>query len=492
MASLTCLASLLFTAGPVVPCWSRFEAAVTNPRRYADPYADVALGVVWTAPDGRTSQAAGFYDGGQTWRLRWSPDQLGEWSFQARFSDGADGLSGTFECVAGSGPGGICVDPANPTWFGFRDGRPRVIRGLHVADRFLAANWPAASRAAFLDWAQAEGYNLLSVASCFLNRDQDGRGKGWETPRLWPLDAAEFRRLEAMLDDLDRRGMVLYPFAGFCGQRSNYPRDPARQEAYLRYTLARLGPYRMVLYNVAGPEPNVGQGWMQPAEVTRLGELVARLDLFGHPLSVHNRTGDDPYRDSPWTTFGTLQGPKTLDRVKLGRGLLANHHGAKPLLAQETLWSGNKYHPAYSNADLRKNALVLHFCGAAVVFGDMDGDSSSGFTGSLDLTARRQDRHDVMRRTWDICERLPWWRLKPRPECVDRGWCLADGEDEYAVYLDSPATVRVATGDGGYQATWLDPQRPDQPPLPGQRSGSAFTPPDGGDDWILHLRRVRP
>jgi len=487
MTSLTCLTSLLVSAGPV-PCWGRFEAVVTNQRTYADPYVDVALDVRWTAPDGRSIEASGFHDGGETWRVRWSPDQPGTWSFNARFSDGAAGLTGTFECVADDGPGGVCVDGGNPTWFGFRDGRPRLLRGLHVADRCFAANWPATSRTAFLDWAQAQGYNLLSVASCLLNRDQDGRGKGWSTPQLWPLNAAEFRRLETMLDDLERRGMVLYPFAGFFGQRSNYPREPAEQERYLRYTMARLGPYRMVLYNVAGPEPNVGQGWMQPPEVIRLGETIARLDLFGHPLSVHNRTGDDPYKGSAWTTFGTLQGPKTVDRAKLGRALLANHHAAKPLLAQETLWSGNKYHPAYSDDDLRKNALVLSFCGAAIVFGDMQGDSSSGFTGSLDLADRRQSRHDVLRQAWDAFETLPWWRMRPRPDLVDRGWCLA-GEDEVAIYIDAPATVHVALGEDEYQVTWLDPRHPELPIDGGRAAGRSFTPPEGGEDWILRLTR---
>jgi hypothetical protein len=29
------------------------------------------------------------------------------------------------------------VDTANPVWFGFRDGRHRIIRSLHVGDRFF-------------------------------------------------------------------------------------------------------------------------------------------------------------------------------------------------------------------------------------------------------------------------------------------------------------------------------------------------------------------
>src|SRR5207247_273148 len=115
------------------------------------------------------------------------------------------GVSGTFECVAGDIPGMITKDETNPLWFGFSDGGHFLIRSFHVGDRFFATNWPSASRTAFLDWAQAQGYNTLSIASHYLNRTTYGRGLGWNTPDLWnasthSLQAAEYQILESMLD----------------------------------------------------------------------------------------------------------------------------------------------------------------------------------------------------------------------------------------------------------------------------------------------------
>ena len=49
--------------------------------------------------------------------------------------------------------------------------------------------------------------------------------------------------MEAILDDLARRRMIVFPFAGFFGKSSNFPRDPADQELYVCYTLARIGCY---------------------------------------------------------------------------------------------------------------------------------------------------------------------------------------------------------------------------------------------------------
>ena len=96
----------------------------------------------------------------------------------------------------------IATDETNPLWFGFRGGKHVLIRSFHVGDRFFAANWPETRRAAFLDWAQQQGYNMLSVASHYLNRNAAGRGAGWKTPDLWPLNASEYGRMEAILDDL--------------------------------------------------------------------------------------------------------------------------------------------------------------------------------------------------------------------------------------------------------------------------------------------------
>ena len=272
---------------------------IGNTKAYADPYSDVTLDVTFTRPDGSQVAFWGFYDGGTTWKLRFMPDQIGAWQYRAAFSDGQPGVQRHVHRRR-LGPARDAARPGrtNPLWFGFSGGGHVLIRSLHVGDRFFAANWSAGNRAAFLDWAQAQGYNTLSIGSHYLNRNAAGRGAGWDTPDLWPLDAAEYRELEVILDDLAARRMMVYPFAGFFGRDSDFPRDPADQTRYLRYTLARLGAYWNTMLNVAGPEPTLN-GFLTASEIERLGTEIAATDVYSHPLSVHNETGDDLYRDAP-------------------------------------------------------------------------------------------------------------------------------------------------------------------------------------------------
>ena len=471
--------------------WDRFEASVTNTKSYRDPYRDVTLNVSYARPDGRKIDFLGFYDGAGTWKIRFMPDRIGTWRYDAAFSDGSSRISGTFECVPSDIPGMISADEGNPVWFGYKGGRHVLVRSFHVGDRFFAENWPNESRRAFLDWVQGQGYNMLSVASHYLNRDSKGRGQGWKTPDLWPLNAAEYRKMEAIMDELTRRKIMIYPFAGFFGQSSDFPTDREDQALYIKFTLARLGSYWNVLFNVAGPEPTLKprafQNAMNAADINRLGQQIRALDVFGHLVSIHNPGGDDPFKDEDWLGFVTLQGWKGTDLRQVSEGMLKNHD-AKPLYAQEVFWPGNMYHKIQSPTDVRKKAYVLMMSAAAVNFADMNGDSSTGFSGTMNLSDRTQALHDVVKSVWDFFETIPFYRMKPSQEIVDNGFCLSQEGTYYLVYLPDGGKVNISLKAGLYNAAWINAQdtsdRHFAEMARGQRS---FAAPEDGNDWLLFI-----
>ena len=202
-----------------VGIWDRFETSITNTKTYSDPYRDVILNVTYTRPGGCTVKFWGFYDGDSTWKTRFMPEKIGMWQYDATFSDGRPGKTGSFKCVGSSIPGMIGTDEVNPNWFGYRGGKHLLLRSFHVGDRFFAANWSASKRRQFLDGAQDQGYNMLSSGSHYLNRNAPGRGRGWNTPDIWDNDThqpqpEEFRKLEAILNDLAARRILVFPFAG--------------------------------------------------------------------------------------------------------------------------------------------------------------------------------------------------------------------------------------------------------------------------------------
>jgi len=428
-----------------VGIWDRFELVLKNEKNYPDPYRSVELKVSFTHKLGRKINFWGFYDGNQTWKIRFMPDDIGKWDYKAWFTDGTHEIEGSFQCVSSDLPSQVNKDEFNPFWLGYKGGNHQLFRSFHVGDRFLAINWDdpqnendGNKRTIFLDWAQKQGYNMLSIASHYLNRQEKGRGEGWDTPQLWPLNPEEFVKMEIILDELQKRNIVAFPFAGFFGAKGNWPTAQEDQELYIKYTLARLGHYPNIILSVAGPEPfwrkhkSQYKGAMRLADIKRLGKFLDQHNAHGHLITVHNEKRatafGDPFVDEPWYDMNTLQGPTTKDRTELYSGLSMNHHRYKPLYAQETLWTGNKWHPDYSDDQLRKNAYTILFAGGTLNFADMDGNSSTGFSGSLDLNDRDQPRHDIVKQVWDWFETIPFYQMKSRQDLVKNGYCLAKEE----------------------------------------------------------------
>ena len=66
---------------PDVPRWGLFEAAFTSTTQPENPLQDVELNVTFVPPSGEPHTVRGFWDGGSTWRVRFSPDQTGTWRY---------------------------------------------------------------------------------------------------------------------------------------------------------------------------------------------------------------------------------------------------------------------------------------------------------------------------------------------------------------------------------------------------------------------------
>jgi Domain of unknown function (DUF5060) len=91
-----------------VPRCGVFEQSFTHSGSYNNPYTDVTATATFTQPDGRSRSIPLFWDGGSTWKVRFSADRLGEWSWSVSSSDsGLNGAGGSFNCLPSYTHGGI-------------------------------------------------------------------------------------------------------------------------------------------------------------------------------------------------------------------------------------------------------------------------------------------------------------------------------------------------------------------------------------------------
>ncbi|MGV3772046.1 MAG: DUF4038 domain-containing protein [Verrucomicrobiales bacterium] len=91
----------------LVPKWERVEVTLQSRTSYSNPLQDLTIAMVLTSPSGLKHVAYGFWDGGKTWRIRFSPAEIGKWTYETSCSDNANkglhGVKGEFHCTAATG-----------------------------------------------------------------------------------------------------------------------------------------------------------------------------------------------------------------------------------------------------------------------------------------------------------------------------------------------------------------------------------------------------
>ena len=135
LGALPVLLGVVAAAGHAIPTWTPFEAEMHSLKSRPNStrlWADIELNVTFVS-GALTMVMPGFWDGGDTWRVRFSPTKPGSWSYISSCSDSADaglhGVKGTFESTAYSGTNplfqhGVLVPSANRRYLEHADGTP--------------------------------------------------------------------------------------------------------------------------------------------------------------------------------------------------------------------------------------------------------------------------------------------------------------------------------------------------------------------------------
>ena len=100
-----------------VPRWGMHEFVLHGKAHVENPFRDAALVGQFTSPSGTEVACEGFFDGGDTWRLRFSPNEEGLWQYRLRGKGVELSQRGQLRCTAPLGHGFIGIHPDNPYAF---------------------------------------------------------------------------------------------------------------------------------------------------------------------------------------------------------------------------------------------------------------------------------------------------------------------------------------------------------------------------------------
>ena len=315
------------TATIEVPQWDMHEFELHGRCLVENPFRDATLTGEFIAPSGKMKRFDGFHDGGDTWRLRFAPDEEGEWRYRLCGEGVAISTEGRLKCVTPRGRGPIRIHPENPYAFAHADGSAFLPMGDTCYGLYDDSPITPDLRHEYIETRRRQRFNFIrmSVGHSEARAAKDPAFWAWggapAKPDLDRLNPVFFRGLDELFRELKAHGMNVELLL------LNFYRRPftdtnlwtaARERLWLRYVIARYAAFDNVfLWTLANEYETHPDGRYRldlPGDVTwakSTARLVKQLDPYRHPVTVHpvissSTRGTTPRSefDPPWRIGG--------------------------------------------------------------------------------------------------------------------------------------------------------------------------------------------
>ena len=501
-----------------------FEASFKSSGKYANAYAEVTATATVSRPgDGGAKPwtAALFWDGGDDWKLRLSPDAVGEWSYRVTSDDpGLNGAEGRFTCEPSDRPGGIRPMADHPYHFQRQDGSPVWLCGDTAWAAFAALPKEKLDRAAvfkYIDRRAAQGFNyvhtmLVSSAGDGHEVPNAGRNEGgpiFESFEAETLNPAYFREVDARVRYMNDKGITSGVVLNWgYGEPSwhSFKTDEARLR-FARYAAARYGAFD-VTFIVSGEWDDFARDAGREL-FSRIGRAVMGADPHGRPRGIHPAVTpgqSEMYAGEDWCHFGDYQ--QTYDDLH-ARALAARDHDKPVVNAEYAYYLRDADGDGRVDKENSETLDRIRHCTWDVVMAGAYVVTGFGTTyyggwrepGPFDpAAAKNVDWEDDAAHVRTLFTSLEWWKLQPRDDLLTGPgvrYCLADPGRTYVAYgRDVAGEMSLALGDGGaapaeYAVRRYDPREGTFANLPAHRASGPVTlqAPDARD-WVFVLRRT--
>jgi hypothetical protein len=531
--------------------WEMHEFSATGRARVANPFRDAALVGAFVSPSGRKVAVDGFYDGAEDWRLRFAPDEEGEWSYLLR-GEGVEILRrGTLRCTKPHGHGFIRTHPDNPYAFAYSDGSPFFPMGDTCYGLFDDSPITPVLREHYLKTRRAQQFNFvrMTVGHSEARAASDPTYWAWggtpQEPDLARFNPAFFRAFDDLMRQLRAGGMnvelVLLDFYRRPFTDTRLWTDAVERQ-WLSYLIARYGAFDNVfLWTVANEYETHPDGEYRldfPGDVDWVKETARFIkvhDAHRHLVTVHpvvsaSRRGGSPTApfDPPWRigeffgdddAIGVLsqqtgqQSEGTLwdamlqcwtgDSSTLVDSVRADRRFKKPVLNSESGYEYLRGEPTFKKQvhhtdKVRRSAWRIVCAGGYFAAGFQGTLGHSDVWNRIDapnhysFSLRDEGAAAQLGVLYDFFTAVPYARMQPFAEVTGEAVSLAEEGNTYVVYMPhgGATTVDLTEATGTYTARWLNPRS--------GVYGDPFTVAGGGKrqieapdskDWVVLLSR---
>lgn len=467
------LVGAVLASGVCVPIYQPRDFEFGSSTVHANPFA-VRFEAELSGPDGRKFVIPGFYDGGDTWKIRFTPTAPGGWSMVTS-SDDPD-LDGrridSITCVPNPDPrvhGGLRVDPGHPRHFIFEDGTPFFLMG-YECDWLWALDTtnpdlPVVN--AFLDKLSSYGFDYV-ILNVYAHDTQwkaghtEARDYGpppiypWEgsndLPRQDRLNIDFWRHYDRVIDALYRRGMVAHIMTKVYNKMVNWPeRNSPGEDLYYRTLVARYSAYPNVVWDFSKEAHGEGDFAYKSGRL----RFIRENDPYKRLLTVHDDS--ESYDSGLYDDILDYRSDQQHERwheTILAQRAQRNWPVVNVEFGYE--WGpkgeGDATYPVIQSPD-----EVLRRAWEVYTAGGYGAYYYTYTAWDIIHPEHTPPGYAYFRHLREFFESTDYRLLEPHDELVDRGRCLAQPGREYVVFHTQPGefTLTINGSRGPLNAEWF-------------------------------------
>lgn len=487
-----------------IPLYGVYEQSFTAASSYAYKQAP-SLQVTFTGTSGPangTSLAVrGFWDGGASFKVRFSPRLEGNWQYTSSSSDaGLNGQSGAFS-VTGTLPvehashhGHVTANPKHPFTLMYADGTPFFLMGdTQWSFSTGEISWPDEFKT-YVDARAGQGFNYIHGVAYEVwpkGNDKNEGGQSFQGNNVDELNPGYWQAFDRRVAYMNSKGIVVGFLLSWADQGWKNFSQQEQVERYAQYVIDRYAAYNLI-WIIAGEYEEAGI----PGGFNNLGNYIKNNDLYNHPRTTHtvDTSGDDFGKES-WLTVVYQQ-----LKENLGTNITQDRTYGKPVINSEYGYEGNI--PA---EDVRRGAWEIVVSGGFFVYGN-----TATYHHDAVMSKEKLDSPGARYSTYlkkFFTQKTRWWELKPDNKLVsgDGLYGLSNQGNEYVVYIKnvgktnySPVCQRQigsdlvvdlsgASATDAFSVVWYDPKTGEEVSGGGINGGGPrmLAPPFSGDVALL-------
>lgn len=511
--------------------WRVSELVFTAREEHVSPMS-LNLTANFVGPGGVQYEVPGFWDGGNTWRVRFSPPAPGEWRYRTAAADsgdsGLDAQTGSFTAQRASGVnplfvhGGFLRVSPSKRYLTYSDGTPFFWLGdtwWYCPGKLcpIVGSYGGPGESMFktlVDARKEQGYTVAQMLFAGLPKEMPALF----SPQQWrEREIRQWRMMDDYFVYANQQSIVPFIGIGFSKPLNEPGLDDLKR--LWRYVVARYGAFA-VGWLIAG-EYNKDHKQARVEKLMSLGQFIKDIDPYRRAMSIHPWVYKKDKRqawDQPWHDFIMLQCGHKDWAFKGGPPPTSlyldiyHRRPRKPLLEDECDYEGIK------DIDAQRVRLVAYRAIQSGSFGFTYG--AHGIWHPLQSYGERRLTHygnpvpwwDALARPGGtqmghvrrLYESVDWWKLEPRPDAVtatgnlpENRQVLAKGFEDrlFVIYIpsdiepDSELTLQGTSSRLRYNMTWFNPREGKFEQIPRRLNGSPgklLLPSRPDDqDWVL-------